>query len=593
MKLSQYFWQTTKEIPNDAEIISHQLMIRSGLIHKSSSGLYNLLPMGLRIVQKIKNVVRQELDKVGCQELLMTMITPSELWKESGRWEKFGPTMLKAKDRQNRDVCLSPTNEETITDIFRKNVKSYKQLPVTLYQINTKFRDEIRPRFGVLRAREFIMKDAYSFHDSESSLNEIYQDIYKAYENIFRRLGLEFITVEADAGAMASSQYQTHEFQVLADNGEDRVIHCKSCGYSANVEKATTKKAAKDISTQANSDAKLVEVETVGKSTIKEVASALNLSADNGLKCLLYEYGNGENYHYAFVFLEGDDVLNELKLMASLEADYVRLVNDHTMERLGLVKGYIGPCHIDQDEFKKRAQTSEASPDLKFIFDKQVKLDKSYFVGANKKNYHLTGYQLQNDKNHKNYSFFDLREGQEKDLCFHCDSEITIKRGIEVGHIFQLGDTYSRSMKASIKNQEGKDLFPYMGCYGIGITRIMAAAIEQCHDDKGIIWPRTMAPFHIHLCTIGKGEEILKESAKVYEILQNEGYEVLWDERKSGPGFKFKDADLLGLPLQVVLGEKNFLKDGTIELKVRKSNEAQMTTLDNLLSDVKKTYESV
>ncbi len=553
MKLTRAFWQTYKETPSDAEIPSHQLMMRAGLIHKVGAGLYTYLPMGYRTIRKIEQIVREEMDRANCQELLMPMVTPGELWQESGRWDKMGALMLTFKDKGERDLCLSPTNEETVTDVFRKTIKSYKDLPVTLYQINTKFRDEIRPRFGLMRGREFTMKDAYSFHMDKPCLDQVYADLYRAYENCFRRMGLEFTVVEADGGAMASADSQTHEFQVVADSGEDQIIYCAETGYAANIEKARTKRADfKPLMTQAP----MKEIATPDRKTIEDVCTYLKTEQAHSLKSLVYKAITGQVEKTVLVLLLGDDSLNEIKLSAYLKADHLAPLADHELTKAGFLKGFIGPHGLTQK-------------DLVVIYDQAVAMDSAFVVGANKTDLHFENFIPNRDASYKDQA--DLRLAKEGDLTIEGSKKVSVRRGIEVGHIFQLGDKYTKALSVKILDKNGKQAVPLMGCYGIGITRVAAAAIEQNHDEKGIIWPASIAPYHVYFALIGKDPEILAFADKIYQELQEQKIEVVFDDRNVGPGFKFKDADLLGLPLQLVLGERDFKEDGMLEIRERKS----------------------
>ena len=565
MKLSTGFWQTYKETPADAEIPSHRLMMRAGLIHKSAAGLYNYLPFALKAIQKVEAIVRAEMNAAGGHELRMTMVTPGELWKESGRWDKM-TEMCKFKDKRGSDVCLSPTNEEAIVEIFRKNVKSYKNLPVNLYQINTKFRDEIRPRFGLMRAREFVMKDAYTFHMDTACMDQVYARMYQAYEKIFKRMGLNFVVVEADAGDMAASDSKTHEFQITADTGEDELVLSAS-GYAANREKATTvrKKLEFDLSGAA-----IKEVETVGKETIEDVCTFLKKPQHQSLKALVYKgiktekkkSGKSEKSKETFYLLQllGDDELNELKLSNYIAADEIFPATEQELQTLNLPKGYIGAYGLES-----------IAPDIRVIFDQAINLDAAYIVGALKKDFHLTGFVPSRD--HKEITQVDLRLAQLGDFDPAGKSEIEIKRGIEAGHIFQLGDIYTKAMNVTVLDQNGKTAHPLMGCYGAGITRIIAGAIEQNHDDKGIIWPISMAPAHIHFVAITKSDELKAKAEEIYTSLKDANFEIVFDDRKAGPGFKFKDADLLGLPFQLVLGERDFNETGLLKIKRRKDGK--------------------
>lgn len=570
MKLSIGFWQTYKEVPNDATIPSHILMLRAGLIHKAANGIYNYLPMGLRAIQKVEKIIREEHDKANCYELQMSTITPGELWQESGRWDKMGGQMLKMKDSANRDLCYSPTNEEAITDIFRKTVKSYKQLPLTLYQINTKFRDEIRPRYGLMRGREFLMKDAYSFHTDTACMNKTYEVMYNVYQNIFSRLGLKFIAVEADGGAMADGKARTHEFQVLANSGEDRVIHCKKCDYAANIERAETKR----FPSTSNSKGDMTVVDTPNKSTIEDVCAFLQVPTENSLKCLLYTAIEGNKSWLVLFVLIGDDTLNEVKIKQVVKCEHLVPATEHEIAQAGLCKGYIGPFGL--------------SDKIAMYVDGEVMIDKGYVAGANQEHKHVTGFVLSRDASA--HQIADIRESRAGDQCARCSGEIEEIRGIEVGQVFELGNKYTKAMNVTILDQNGKAVTPYMGCYGIGVTRTVAAAIEQNHDEFGIIWPKEIAPYHIYFAVIAKGEETMHQADAINQQMVNAGFEVVYDERNAGAGFKFKDADLLGLPIRVVLGEKGFLQDGLLEIKVRKTGAELKVPVGELVSTLKRLW---
>jgi prolyl-tRNA synthetase len=565
MKLSQGFWQTYKEVPADAEIPSHQLMIRAGLIHKSGSGLYNYLPMGLRSIRKVENIIREELNKIGSYEITMTVVTPGELWQETGRWDKMGGLMLRFKDKKEADLCISPTNEEAVTDIFRKTVKSYKQLPVTLYQINTKFRDEIRPRFGLMRGREFTMKDAYSFHMDKASLDVGYQAMYDAYTAIFTRLGLEFIPVEADGGAMASADSRTHEFQVVANAGEDLIIYSPEAKYAANVEKAQTKRAKTTFDMNV---IPMKEVETVKTETIEAVCALLGQTAAQSLKSMVYTATTGNESKMILAMMIGDDTVNEIKLQNYLKCDHLAASSEEELKKAKLWKGYIGPAGLEGQ--------------LEIIFDNEVNLDASYTIGANKKDAHVMGFNPKRDM--KKIVQADLRLSKAGDLTMDGKHTVVEKRGIEVGHVFQLGDKYTKDMKVGILDQNGKLVTPLMGCYGIGVTRVVAAAIEQNHDENGIVWPKAIAPYQVYFATIVKAEEFAKIADDIYADMTKAGIEVVYDDRNVGPGNKFKDSDLLGLPIRVVLGERDFGASGELEVILRKTGEVKKVKREELIS---------
>jgi prolyl-tRNA synthetase len=565
MRLSTGYWQTLKETPNDAEVVSQQLMMRAGLMYKTGAGLYTIQPMALRSIRKIEKIIREEHEKINAFEISMPFVTPAELWQESGRWDGMGGQMLKAIDRAERQVCLSPTNEETVTDLFRRTVGSYKQLPVCLYQINTKFRDEIRPRFGLMRAREFTMKDGYSFHIDKASLDKFYDEIYAAYSNIFTRMGLDFIAVEADGGAMAGGGAKTHEFQVIGDNGEDLVVTVPRTKFAANIEKATT--VRKNI--PAAAQAELTKFATPNQKTCEEVCAAHGFPITQSLKSLVVNTVINGKDQYFMVMLLGDDSLNEVKFKNKVNAEHIRPAQQGELDRLGLVKGFMGPT---------------TAAELKVVYDEAIDMNGSYIVGANELDHHMKGFVPSRDTKPKNFRA-DLRLSKEGD--YIGDDLIVIKKGIEVGHIFQLGDKYTKSMKVTVLNEQGKAITPIMGCYGIGVTRVLASAIEQNNDKDGIIWPASIAPYDVYLCFIGKTPETKTLVEGIHDDFRKDGLEVLFDDRQLGPGMMFKDADLIGLPLRVVIGERDYLATGEIEVKVRKTGETLKVKKDELLPVVK------
>lgn len=571
MRLSQGYWQTLKETPSDADVVSQQLMMRAGLIYKTGAGLYTYLPMAFKSIKKIEKIIREELDRINCFEVMMPVMTPAELWQETGRWDAMGGQMLKAKDRAEREICFSPTNEETITDLFRKTVSSYKQLPVCLYQINTKFRDEIRPRFGLLRAREFTMKDGYSFHVDKASLDDFYEKIYIAYENIFKRMGLEFIAVEADGGAMAGGGAKTHEFQVVAENGEDQVVTVPRTRFAANIEKAVT--VRKNIISAPSTS--LEKFSTPNQKTCEEVCIAHNIPITHSLKSIVMVAMIKGKDQFFMIMLLGDDNLNEVKFKNKVGAEFIRPAHQNELEQLNLIKGYMGPT---------------MTSDLKIIYDEAINMDASYVVGANEAGFHLKGFVPQRDTQAK-YFIADMRLSKDGD--FIGEDQIQLKKGIEVGHIFQLGDKYTKSMKVAVLNEKGQSITPIMGCYGIGVTRILAAAIEQNHDKDGIIWPASLAPYDVYLCFIGKAPETKALAETINEEIKNVGLETLFDDRQLGPGQMFKDADLIGLPIRVVLGERDYLATGEIEIKVRKTGEIIKVKKDELISTIQKKLKEM
>ncbi len=566
MRLSQGYWQTLKETPSDADVVSQQLMMRAGLMYKTGAGLYTYQPMALRSLKRIEKIIREELDKINCFEISMPVVTPSELWQESGRWDGMGGQMLKAKDRAEREVCISPTNEETVTDLFRRTVNSYKQLPVCLYQINTKFRDEIRPRFGLLRAREFTMKDGYSFHIDKASLDKFYEEIYVAYENIFRRLGLDFITVEADGGAMAGGGAKTHEFQVVADNGEDYVVTIPKTGFAANIEKAVTTRKNLSVATATE----LMKFATPNQKTCEEVCSAHKIIITQSLKSIVMNAIINGKDQFFMVMLLGDDTLNEVKFKNKVSAEHIRPAQQNELDNLGLVKGFMGP--------------STEAQGFKVIYDEAIDMNASYVVGANEPDHHLKGFVPARDTKPKHFRA-DMRLAKEGD--YIGDDQIILKKGIEVGHIFQLGDKYTKSMKVTVLNEQGKAVTPLMGCYGIGVTRVLASAVEQNNDKDGIIWPASISPYDVYLCFIGKTPETKELIEGIYTEFKNAGLDILFDDRQLGPGQMFKDADLIGLPVRVVLGERDYLATGEIEIKIRKTGETLKVKKEELLSTVK------
>lgn len=572
MKLSKSFWHTLKETPSDAEIVSHKLSLRAGLISKSASGLYNMMPMGQIVVRKIENIIREELEKIDSQEVAMSFVTPSELWKESKRWDSMGPEMVRFQDRKSNDFCLSPTNEEAVVDIFRKAVTSYKNLPVNLYQIKSKVRDEIRPRFGLMRCKEFIMKDAYSFSIDKASLDEEYDKYYNAYSRIFKRLGLEFSVVEADGGNIASGESKTHEFQVIADAGEDLIVYSKESNYAANIEKAQTFRKELKFSAQTE----IEKVETKDLSTCEDVCKMLDVPTHQSLKTLLFTAKYKTKEVQYMVMLLGDDELNEVKLKNFLKADEVDVAKIEVLKELNLPKGFMSPLGLNGK--------------VNVVLDSSIDPESSYIVGANEVDFHVKGFSPKRDI--ENFRSGDLRLAKEGDLTSE-GNEVSFRRGIEVGHIFQLGDKYTKSMKATVLDQNGKKINPLMGCYGIGVTRTMASAIEQSHDEDGIIWPKAIAPYSVYFAKIGKKEETTKVCEEIYQDLKSNGIEVLFDDRGMGPGLMFKDADLLGLPIRVILGERDYEKDLTLEVKTRKTKnivkvkkEELVQTIKNILSEI-------
>ena len=561
MRTSQFPLQTVKETPADAEIASHRLMLRAGLIRKLASGLYTWLPLGLRTLRKVEAIVREEMDRVGAREVLMPAVQPAELWQESGRWEKYGPELLRITDRHQREFCFGPTHEEIITDLARNDLRSYKQLPTTYYQIQTKFRDEIRPRFGIMRAREFLMKDAYSFHLDQTSLQETYDQMYQAYSRIFSRCGLDFRAVQADTGSIGGQA--SHEFHVLADSGEDAIAFSTESDYAANQELA---EAAAPVGERPTPSQELTTVDTPGQHSIEEVSSFLNISAANCLKTLIVK-GSNEGSLVALV-LRGDHELNEIKTekLEHVTEPLTMASDEEIRNTIGCSAGSIGPVGLN----------------IPVIADRSALQAADFICGANIDGKHLTGVNWERDL--PNPIVADLRNVQEGDPSPDGQGTLTIARGIEVGHIFQLGKNYSEAMKANVLNENGQSVTLTMGCYGIGVSRVVAAAIEQNHDERGIIWPTALAPFQVALLPmkLNKSYRVQEAIEKLYNQLQDLGIEVLLDDRNVRPGFMFADMELIGIPHRFVLGERG-LDEGQVEYRGRLDTETQLIPIDELV----------
>jgi len=569
MRYSKVFIPTLRDDPADAEVISHKLLLRAGYIRRVTSGVYDYLPMGLRVLRKIEAVVREELTRAGAQELLMPMVQPSELWEKSGRMEKYGPELLRFKDRHGHESCLGPTHEEVICDLVSRELRSYKQLPMNLYQIQTKFRDEIRPRFGLMRGREFIMKDAYSFHTDDECLNAEYDNMFATYCRIFERFGLNFRPVEADGGSIGGNK--THEFHVLAESGEDLIAHCSGCDYAANVETALSQRPV-----QAFERTALQTVETPNVTSADDVAEFLSVNASQLLKTLVYRISGGDSDGMIVAAcVLGDDQLQEIKLIHAVGADSIEMASDEEVLSIGGVTGFIGPKGLS----------------CKVLLDHSLNEAAGLVAGANQIDAHVTGLDISRDLDA--VSFVDLRETRAGDSCEKCGESIELSRGIEVGQVFALGKQYTEPMEVLFQNQQGKRAVATMGCYGIGVSRLMAAVVEQSHDESGIAWPAELAPFAVGLISMGKSEEVLQASEEVYQQLLDAGVEVLWDERKERPGVKFKDAELIGLPMQVVIGDRG-LKAGVAEMGWRKGerNEVAIADVVNVIIEQLKTQGS-
>jgi prolyl-tRNA synthetase len=553
IRYSRYFMPTTKETPSDAEVVSHRLMLRGGFIRKVASGIYNYMPAGLRVLRKVERIIREEMDRAGALEVLMPTVVPSELWKESGRWELYGKELLRFKDRAEREFCLGPTHEEVVTDLVRREVKSYRQLPLNLYQIQDKFRDEIRPRFGLMRGREFFMKDAYSFDADEAGAAESYRKMFDAYCRIFRRLGLESRAVEADTGSIGGSS--SHEFMIMADSGEDAIVSCNGCVYAANLEKAECLPPPAPAPAAVGDPRK---VATPGKRTIDEVSAFLGVDPGVMIKTLLFETDKGD----VAVVVSGRYEINEIKVKNAIDAEWVRLATEERVRGLtGAPTGFAGPVGIG----------------VRILADHSVAAIAAGATGANEKDFHLV--DVVPGRDFQPESWADLRSAAEGDRCPRCGGELRFSRGIEVGHVFRLGTKYSEKLAANFLDAEGKEKPLVMGCYGIGVGRTAAAAIEQNHDGDGIVWPISIAPFEVYVIAVNVSHEgIAAECERLAEALTALGYEVLYDDRVERPGIKFKDADLIGVPVRIVLGEKNFA-EGFAELRDRKTGETERIAL--------------
>ena len=544
MRTSQLLLPTLREDPGEAETVSHRLMLRSGLIRKVAAGVYTYLPLGLRIIRKVEQIVREEMNRAGAQELLMPIASPAELWRETGRWDYYGKELFRLKDRHERDFCLGPTHEEVITDLFRREVRSYRQLPLNFYQIQTKFRDEIRPRFGLMRGREFIMKDAYSFDKDDAGARLSYQKMYDAYHRIFSRCGLNFRAVEADTGLIGGSS--SHEFMVLADTGEETIVYSETGTYAANVERAEVPPPKE---TQSEEPRARRSVSTPGCRTVEEVTKFLKVDASKLVKTLLYSTGS----ETLAVLVRGDHDVNEIKVKRLLGVTDLDLAGPAIVEKVtGAPVGFAGPVGLK----------------VRIFADHAVKAATNVVVGGNHVDTHLVDVNCPRDFQVE--QFADLRNAQAGDPSPRNDGVLKTTKGIEVGHVFMLGTKYSQAMNASFLDPNGKECLAVMGCYGIGIGRTAAASVEQNHDDKGIVWPFPIAPFHVHLISLGQSSAVVDAATTLYAALEAAGLEVLWDDRDERAGVKFNDADLVGAPYQVIVGDKG-LAEGLLEVKTRKT----------------------
>ena len=570
MRSSRFLIATLKETPADAEVISHQLMLRAGMIRKTASGLYNWLPLGLRVLRKVERIIREEMDKSGAQEVLMPLVQPAELWEESGRWQQYGPELLRITDRHDRPFCLGPTHEEVITDLIRNEIKSYKQLPANFYQIQTKFRDEIRPRFGVMRSREFIMKDAYSFHLSHQSLQETYDVMHATYCSIFTRLGLQFRPVLADTGSIGGAF--SHEFHVLAESGEDDIAFSNGSDYAANIEKA---EALPPATARPAPSQTIKEVATPGKHSIEEVSAFLNVKPEQTVKTLIVlgSVQADKSQPLVALVLRGDHELNEIKAekITGIASPLTFAPEARIKTELGVSVGSIGPVGLK----------------IPMIVDHAAAHLADFVCGANKDGYHLTGVNW--DRDEKAPMVADIRNVVTGDPSPCGKGTLEIKRGIEVGHIFQLGTKYSEAMKAKVLDESGKEQTMIMGCYGIGVTRVVASAIEQNFDENGIIWSDSIAPFHIAIVPInmGKSEAVAKKASELYSQLSQIGFDVLFmDDEKARLGGMLADTDLMGIPHRIVIGDRG-LEAGTIEYKARRNADKQEIPVNDLVTFLK------
>ncbi|HED4400925.1 prolyl-tRNA synthetase [Pasteurella multocida] len=571
MRTSQYLFSTLKETPAEASIVSHQLMLRAGMIRPLASGLYTWLPTGLRVLNKVEKIIREEMDKSGALEVKMAVTQPAELWQESGRWEEYGPELLRFKDRGERDFVIGPTNEEVITDLVRRELSSYKQLPLNLYHIQTKFRDEVRPRFGVMRSREFVMKDAYSFHTTHECLQNTYDVMYETYSNIFNRLGLDFRAVQADTGSIGGSA--SHEFQVLAQSGEDDVVFSTESDFAANIELAE----AVALGERGAATEELRVVDTPNAKTIAELVEQFNQPIEKTVKTLVVHATEESGHKLVALLVRGDHELNEIKAeKVDIVASPLQFATDEEIRAVvGAGTGSLGPINLP----------------MPIVIDRTVANMDNFSAGANQDGKHYFGINWERDLPVPHIA--DLRNVVEGDPSPDGKGMLQIKRGIEVGHIFQLGTKYSAAMNATVQGEDGRPQTMIMGCYGIGVTRVIAAAIEQHHDERGIIWPDNIAPFKVAIVPMNmhKSESVQQFAEELYRTLTAQGVEVIFDDRKERPGVMFADMELIGVPHMIVIGEKN-LEKGEIEYKYRRSGEKEMIAKDQLLDVLKAKFAS-
>jgi len=560
MRFSKLFGKTLKEKPSEADSVSHQLLLRAGMVQQVATGVYSYLPLGWRVLKKIEQIIREEMDKVGGQELMMPTLQPFELWEQSGRYPSFGKTLFTITDRKEHKLVLGPTHEEVITDLVRRFVQSYRDLPLLLYQMQNKFRDEPRSRGGLLRVREFIMKDLYSFHADESSLDQTYQDMLQAYTNVYNRCGLPSVVVEADSGAIGGKE--SHEFMLIAETGEDEIIHCPKCGYAANVEKAQITKPKAETRTLLP----LEEIATPNIKTIEEVAGFVGIPASQTLKAVFYS-ADGQ---VIFAAIRGDLDINEVKLKNLLKAIDLRLATDAEVKAAGLVAGSASPIGMEG---------------IKVIADDSITMGANFVAGANKPDTHLKNVNYPRD--FQVDLMADIAIAHPGDSCPRCQAKLVSQHGIEVGHVFKLGAFLSEKLNACFLDQGGVSHPIIMGCYGIGLGRLLAAAVEQSHDEKGIIWPVAIAPYHIYLCSLQTdNSEVNSIAEKLYNDLTKENLEVLFDDRAESPGVKFNDADLLGIPLRLTVSPRT-LQSQSVEVKWRNQKQTQLLPLDEIIPRVK------
>jgi prolyl-tRNA synthetase len=571
MRWSRTFIHTLRQDPSDAEVISHRLMTRAGLISKVAAGIYNYLPLGWRVLSKLERIVREEMNRAGSSEIVMPAVQPAELWHESRRWLEYGPELLRITDRHDREFCFGPTHEEVVTDIVRRSVTSYRQLPVNLYQIQVKFRDEIRPRFGLMRGREFIMKDAYSFHTSAEDLDLTYRAMEEAYRRVFTRCGLSFTQVEADTGNIGGSE--SHEFMVLADTGEDSVISCPDCGYGANAEKAVTGQLPAAPAWPLDVTDAPREVETPDLRSVEEVAEFLGVNPAHLIKTLIFE----TDEEVAAVLIRGDLEVNEVKLKNLLGCQHLQLATEEKIEQVtGGPQGFSGPVGLSG---------------LRQVADDTVMALETAATGANRADAHLIG--VVPGRDFEPAAVADLRLARAGDPCPHCATTMVEKRGIEVGHIFKLGTKYSETMRCTYLDDEGADRPMIMGCYGLGVGRTAAAAIEQNHDKRGIIWPLPLAPYEVVLVLLNSDQdEVVAAAEEQYARLAEAGLDVLYDDRRERPGVKFNDVDLIGFPVRMVVGKRG-LADGQVEISLRRDGEKRMVPIADAVNEINALLESL